>query len=57
MNPVIPVFISSPEDVGDERKLTESTVYELARRLARLFGVTVVPPRTTPDPPDGKDAA
>lgn len=43
MNPVIPVFISSPEDVGDERKLTERTVHELAPRLARLFGVTVVP--------------
>ncbi len=45
MNPVIPVFIASPTDVAKERELTEAAVYSLAPRLARLFGVTVVPLR------------
>lgn len=45
MNPVIPVFIASPSDVAKEREITEAAVHALAPRLARLFGVTVVPLR------------
>ncbi|MGD2115727.1 MAG: DUF4062 domain-containing protein [Acidobacteriota bacterium] len=45
MNPVIPVFIASPSDVAKEREMTEAAVHALAPRLARLFGVTVVPLR------------
>lgn len=45
MNPAIPVFIASPSDVAKEREITEAAVHALAPRLARLFGVTVVPLR------------
>lgn len=43
MQPVIPVFIASPSDVQPERRATEKAVQTLAPRLARLFGVTLVP--------------
>lgn len=43
MNPMIPVFIASPADVSRERRLTESAIHVLAPRIARLFGVTLVP--------------
>lgn len=45
MNPVIPVFIASPSDVSKERDLTEEAIHALAPRMARLFGVTLVPLR------------
>jgi hypothetical protein len=45
VTPVIPVFIASPSDVAKEREITEAAVHALAPRLARLFGVTVVPLR------------
>jgi hypothetical protein len=45
MNPVIPVFIASPSDVTDERDITEKAIHALAPRMARLFGVTLVPLR------------
>jgi hypothetical protein len=45
VNPVIPVFIASPSDVTKERDITEKAIHALAPRMARLFGVTLVPLR------------
>jgi hypothetical protein len=43
INPLIPVFIASPNDVGAERRLVEAAIHSLAPRFARIFGVTLVP--------------
>jgi hypothetical protein len=45
VNPVIPVFIASPSDVTEERDITEKAIHALAPRMARIFGVTLVPLR------------
>jgi len=42
LNPIIPVFIGSPNDVAEERHLAEAAVNALAPRLADIFGVTMV---------------
>jgi hypothetical protein len=43
MNPIIPVFISSPGDVPEERKLTEEAINMLSQKLSDKFGVALVP--------------
>lgn len=43
MNPIIPVFIASPGDVEEERRLAERATHAIAPRLNRVFGVTLVP--------------
>ena len=43
INPLIPIFIASPNEVFKERKLANSAIQTLSVRFARLFSVTLVP--------------
>ena len=42
-HPLIPVFIASPGDVAAERELARDAIHDLAPRLARMYGVSLVP--------------
>jgi hypothetical protein len=52
INPTIPVFIASPNDVGAERKLVESAIHSLAPRFApELISQSGTTPKATPGDP------
>ncbi|MEM8720357.1 MAG: hypothetical protein AAGE84_13810 [Cyanobacteria bacterium P01_G01_bin.39] len=42
MQPVVPVFISSPSDVKDEREIAGKTVKVVSDRLTTIFGIALV---------------
>jgi hypothetical protein len=43
MNPIIPVFISSPSDVPEERKITEEAIHDISERLSNRLGIVLIP--------------
>jgi hypothetical protein len=43
LQPVIPVFIASPNDVQEEREIAKVAVQEVSDRLSTLFGISLAP--------------